>query len=353
MAEMCRAGQFSPDTRIFVPDRNEWVLAADAGLGLEFGRADGEGDGDDGSRLLQDEFQSAREEISRDPDNADNYVAAGGLAAQLGDRETAVELFQHALKLQPFNKRIAREVQRRFSRSECADFLYLRRDPPVWESLSELLVYPLSRGLVYAGVVAAAVFVLALVPRGGYVGLPAVFLWCVQVARAVARGERRLPVWNRVPDNPVREVVLPLAAGLAVAGGIALVLWGPGRLFGGGQGAAAFDYIRNSPVLSVALPIAGLVYLPALFVRITHSAGIIVDLLNPWTAVRAMKRIGQEYAVSVVMVMLAASVIAAGRFVAGGVPVLGPLVLALTTAYLLPVVAFVLGRLTGRMRHLL
>jgi hypothetical protein len=351
MAEMCRAGQFSPDTRIFVPDRNEWVRAADAGLGLEFGPVDDGGDG--GSRSLRDEFKNAREEISRDPDNADNYAAAGRLAVQLKDRETARDLFQNALKLQPFNKRIAREVQRSFSRSECAEFLYLRRDPPVWESLSELLVYPLSRGPVYSGIVVAVLFVLALVPYSGYIGVPAVFLWCLQVARTAARGDRRLPVWDRVPDNPVREIILPLAAGLVVSGGFALVLWGGGRLFAGGDGAATFDYIKNSPVLSVTLTIAALVYLPALFVRVTHSAGIIVDLLNPWTAVGAMRRMGQEYAVSAVLVLLAAAGIAGVRFVTGGVPVIGSLILAVTSAYLLPVVSFVLGRLAGRMRHLL
>jgi hypothetical protein len=106
-------------------------------------------------------------------------------------------------------------------------------------------------------------------------------------------------------------------------------------------------------VLSVSLNFVALVYLPALFARLVHSAGIIVDLLFPWTAIRLMIRLGQEYVVSSLAVVVAATVIGVLLLTAGDIPVVGELLVAAGAVYLIPAVAFVLGRLTARKRHLL
>ena len=177
--DMCRSGQFSPETRIFLPGRNEWVRAADAGadtgLDLGFGETDedagkGEdetGDGEDES--LAAEYERLCASIGGDTRDAEIHIEAGRIAADMKDREAAREHFQKALRLRPFNTRFAQEVQRRFSKSECAEFVYLRRDPPAWDELTELFSYPLSRGLLYPAIVAAALLVLSLVPFGEFV----------------------------------------------------------------------------------------------------------------------------------------------------------------------------------------
>ncbi len=363
LEDMCRSGQFSPDSRIFLPDRNEWVRAAEAGadtgLELEFGENDEDvwrdaDEADDGeNESLAAEYERVRASISSDSKNAELHIEAGRIASEMKDREVAREHFQKALQLEPFNARFAQEVQRRFSRSECAEFLYLRRDPPAWDELTEMVTYPLSGGLVYSAIVAAALFVLLLVPYGQVLAWPLAGLWCLQMARVTAGGHNELPLWQEALDRPVREIVLPLIAGLAVWGQCVLVAYGLGRLFMGASEGTALGFVAESPVLSVLLPFIALVYLPALFVRITHSAGIIVDLLSPWTAVRAMIRMGQEYAISTLAVVLVATLIGVLVFTVGGIPVLGKLVLALAVTYLIPVVAFILGRLTGRKRHLI
>jgi hypothetical protein len=361
LEDMCRSGQFSPDSRIFLPDRNEWVRAAEAGadtgLDLDFGGfredvwKDEDDTGDGENESLAAEYERLSASIRKDSTDAELHIEAGRVASEMKNREVAREHFQKALQLQPFNTRFAQEVQRRFSRSECADFHYLRRDPPPWDELTEMVAYPLSGGPVYFAVVAASLFVLLLIPFGYILAWPLVGLWCLQMARATARGNRELPLWHDALDKPVREIVLPLIAGLVVWGQCVLVAYALGRIFMGSSGGTALGFVAESPVLSVLLPFIALVYLPALFVRITHSAGIIVDLLFPWTAIRIMIRMGQEYAISTLAVVLAATLIGVLVFAVGGIPVLGKLVLALAITCLMPVVAFVLGRLAGRKHH--
>lgn len=357
--EMCRSGRFSPDTRIFDPEKNEWVRAADAGLGLVFdgdpGGPDtvGGGNDNDGLRSVAAEYEEVRARLVEDPYNTADLVEAGRLAAELGDRDSARAHFQKALRVEPFSRRVAREVQRRFSKAECGEFQYLRRDPPVWDDLVPLLAYPISRGPAYFATAAAVLFVFLTLPHAGIPLGALVFVWCLQMSRSVAGGSERTPLWHAIVENPVREVLLPLAAGAAVAVECTVVVYGLGRLVSIGTSATPLGAIKASPVLSVSLSMVALAYLPAVFVRLTLSAGIIVDLLNPWTVIRAMRRMGQEYAVSAVLVVLAVSVVGALSFLSGGVPVLGELVVSVTASYILPVVAFVLGRLAGRMKHLL
>ncbi len=85
MEDMCRSGQFSPDSRIFLPDRNEWVRAAEAGadtgLELEFGENDEDvwrdaDEADDGeNESLAAEYERVRASISSDSKNgAEIYV---------------------------------------------------------------------------------------------------------------------------------------------------------------------------------------------------------------------------------------------------------------------------------------
>jgi hypothetical protein len=359
--EKCRNGQFTAETQIFLPDKNTWVRAADTELRSFFKESDRpkpeeapeEAEPEDSE--LETEYREAARLAGEHSKDVDAQVDAGRLAAELGDREAARKYFQTALRLKPFHRRVAQEVLRRFSKSECKEFLYLQRDPPVWDEPADLVTFPLSAGPLYLAVPAAALFVLLLIPFGFLVAATAAYLWGLQVARRSADGDTEPPLWHAALANPVREIVLPLLAAAAVVGECVLVVYCVGRLavLAAGSELSAFHYVGESPVLSVTLTVVALAYLPAVFVKTTHSVGMIVNLLNPLSIVRAIARMGQEYVISALAILLLAFIMGGVKFLVGGVPALGKLCLAVAAAVFVPVAGFILGRLTGRMRHIL
>ena len=362
--KMCRAGQFTPDTRIFFPDKNIWVRAGDTDLKSLFKDDETAADGDSPpvqdeedaeATSLEAEYGQALERIGQHPEAVEGYVEAGRLAAERGDREAAREHLQDALRLNPFNTRVAKEVMRRFSKSECRGFKYLRREAPVWDEPADVLTYPFAAGPLYLAVPAAVLLVLSFIPFGGFVGAALAYLWMVQVARRVADGSMTPPMWQAALANPAREIILPLLAGALVAAQCALVVYGVGRAsmaLGGGEGSA-FGYVAGSPVLSVTLTVAALGYLPAVMTKTIHSVGILVHLLNPHSVVRSMIKMDQEYVVSALTVLVIASVLGIIRLLLGGIPFVGKLVFSVVAAWSIPVAGLVLGRLAGRMRHVL
>lgn len=359
---MCRSGQFSPDTRIFFPDKNTWVKAGDTELKELFASdvvqtvAGHEAECEEpGESELEAEYRDATRRISENPGETEPLVEAGRLAVEMGDRRAARGHFQEALRIKPFNSRIAQEVMRRFNKTECRQFEYLRREPAAWEDPVDLLSYPLRAGVLYWAVPAAVLLALLLVPFGYILAAPLVYLWCLKIARHSAGGSKLPPHWDSARENPTREIILPLTAGVAVLAECILVVYGVGRLsmMPVGEEGSVFAYVDESPVLSVTLTFVALAYLPAVFVRITHSVGIIVDLLSPWTVIRAIIRMDQEYVVSALLVLVVFFVLFGLNYLLGSVPVLGKAVLAAAAAYAIPVVGFIMGRLAGRMPHLL
>ncbi len=359
--KMCRSGQFTSETRIFFPDKNAWVRVGDTDLKSilkdRVGRAPAkkEEPEDPEREALAEEYREALRQVNEQPEAFEAHVEAGRVAADMSDRDAARKHFQNALELKPFNSRVAQEVQSRFSKSECRQFRFLRRDPPAWDEPYDIISFPLARGISYIAVPAAALFVLLLVPFGLYLAWPLAFLWCLQTARQTAAGSQRPPLWNAALANPAREIILPVLAGSAVLAECTLVAYGVGRLtmvLSQGEGSA-FRYVAGSPVVSVTLTVIALAYLPAVFVRITHSAGIIVDLLNPWVIVKAMLRMEQEYATAALLVLVLAFLIGGLSFLVGGIPVVGDAVLAAAAAFAIPMTGFILGRLAGRMEHVL
>jgi hypothetical protein len=361
--EGCRDGRFTPDTRIFFPDKNTWVRAGDCELKSLFN--DGEpapGDApavedEEGAEAtaLEAEYAEALKRVGLEPGEPDAYVEAGRLAAELGDREAARGYFQKALRMQPFNSRVAKEVMRRFSKSECRSFVYLRRDPAVWDEPADLLAYPFAAGPLYLAIPAAVILVMSFIPYGVFVAGPLAFLWFMQMARRVSEGSTTPPQWQSALANPARNIILPLVAGAALAVECVLLVYGVGRLsmvVTGSEGSA-FATVAESPVLSVTLAVAGLLYVPAVLTKLVHSAGIVVHLLNPLSVVRSMVSMDQEYVVSALTVMVAASVLGAIRLLLGGIPVIGNLVFAAVATLSIPVSAMVVGRLAGRMPHVL
>ncbi|MGD8414422.1 MAG: hypothetical protein PVF33_09330 [Candidatus Latescibacterota bacterium] len=360
----CREGKFTPETRIFFPTKNKWVRAGDTELKSLFKRAEPAGEGVNAAAQaeeaaeessLEADYRETIQRIGAEPESVEAHLEAGRLAAHLGDRKAAAGHFQNALTLKPFNARVANEVMRRFSKSECRQFQYLRRDPPVWDDPAELLNYPFAGGVLFLAIPAAVLFILSFIPSGGYVAGALAFLWAVHIARRTADGSIDPPTGIAALRNPVREIILPLFAGALVAGLCALVVYGVGRasMALDGSRGSAFRHVADSPVLTVTLTLAGLFYLPAVFSKLVHSVGMVVHLLNPVSVLQSMNQIGQEYAVSALTVLVVAAVLGGIRLVLGGIPIVGELVFAVAAALAIPIVGLVLGRLTGRMRHVL
>jgi hypothetical protein len=360
---MCASGEFSLDTRIFFPERNAWIRAGDTELGTFFAGANDRsrgseepGEADEDRMALESDYNDALQRIEAEPALVDAHVEAGRLAAELDDREAAGRHFQAALDLQPFSTRVAQEIKRRFSKGECKNFRYLERDAPVWENLTDLVAYPLSAGVLYPAIPAAATSVFLFVPYGAYAVGVLFFLWCVQVARRTAAGESHPPLWHPVLADPVRELILPFVAGTLVLVEFLLVFYAIARLVmvvGQESGVSAVDYTRNSPILVVVIATLGIAYLPVVFVRLSHSVGLVVGLLNPWKNVQSAVRMEQEYLASLLVLCALGLVVGTLHLLTGGIPVVGKVVLASALAYALPVAGFVLGRLLGRMRHVL
>jgi hypothetical protein len=361
--EMCASGQFSPDTRIFSPETNTWVRAGDTELDAVFAAANRNSRnnktapeiGEDTTELRSD-YNAALDQISANPDRVDAHVHAGNLAAELKDREAARRHFQAALDLQPYNSRVAHEVKRKFSKNECGDFSLLEREPPVWDNLTDLVAFPLSWDIRYLGVVAAGSSVFLFVPYGGYALCALYFLWCVQVARHTAAGSVNPPLWDAAAAEPVRELFMPLVAGLLVFTEFFLVFFGIARLSmlaGGESSTSVLGFMRNSPILVVLMYTVGIAYFPAVFVHVSDSAGKMFGLLNPWKIVKSAVRMEHEYLMTVFVLFAVGLAVGVIRLLTGGIPVLGKIFLAAALAYALPIAGLTVGRLLSRMRHVL
>jgi hypothetical protein len=361
--EMCASGQFSPDTRIFFSDKNAWVCAGDTELKAFFGAVEnrsqiGEGavETNEDREALESEYNEVLRRVGAKPELIEGYIEAGRLATELNDRQAATRHFQTALDLQPFNARVVQEIKRRFSKAECRDFRCFEREAPVWDNLHELVTYPLSRDIRYPGITAAVTAVFLFIPYGGYVVGVLYFLWCMQVARQTAAGSVHLPLWHPAFADPVRELILPLVAGSLVLVEFFLVFGAIARLsmlVGQENTVSVLEYLRNSPILVVLMSVVGIAYLPAVFVRMSNSVGMMIGLLNPWKIVRLAVRMEQEYLMSVFMLFAVGLAVGVLRLLMGGIPILGKAVLAASIAYTLPIAGFIFGRLLARMRHVL
>jgi hypothetical protein len=305
--EMCASGQFTAKTRIFIAEDNEWVPAGDTELARFFDRTEPgrqkKDDKDEERETLEAEYKDALQRVKSNPEPVDALLEAGRLAAELDDREAATEHFQAALNLQPFNGRVALEVKRRFSKSECRNFKYLTREAPVWDNLPELAAYPLGRDIRYLGVIAGALCPFLFIPYGVYVLAALCFLLCLQVARHTAAGSSRPPLWHGALANPVRELVMPLVSAVLVVTEFLLVFYVLSRVtaaIGTENSVSAAEYVRNSPVLVVLAATVGLAYLPAVFVRLSHSNGIAFAALNPLAVVKSAVKMEQEYLMTLI-----------------------------------------------------
>jgi hypothetical protein len=114
-----------------------------------------------------------------------------------------------------------------------------------------------------------------------------------------------------------------------------------------------WTYLTQSPVLLVLGSIIGLLYLPAAMVSIGGFTGPVTKTLDPRRLVRTIVRMEHEYVYSALLIGAVAVVLAIVSMTIGAIPVIGDLVFAWALACATPMCGLILGRLLGRMGHVI
>lgn len=358
IAERCRSGEFTADTRLFLPDESRWVSVAETDLGEALAAAMGE-DPDDGEAVDEELLREYEDAVARlDGDEGagrvEPWIDAGCLASELGRGDEARAHFQKALDLHPFHPRVAAEVHRRFPRAEWRRFRMLERPEAPWENLGDVVTYPFECDALYLSIPAAVFGALSFVPGGGIVIAELALLWCYRCMRSVAAGGNVPVGWGEALVDPVRNIVLPGVTTAAVLGEWLCVFWvfaRAGMWIEGKGDAGVLGYIASSPVLMIAITLCALLYLPAVMVTFDPTLRGVLRTLSPWSVVRDALCMRGEYAMTLVLLFAVAIVFGVFGFVTSWIPYAGKLVWAGSAFVVALACAFVLGRLRARVAH--
>jgi hypothetical protein len=357
--DLCRAGELGPRARIFLPDEDRWATIGETRLGgifEEHGRAAEGGAAGEERAKLEAAYREALERAGENPDQIEAQLDAAVLAAQLDRKDEARAHFQTALHRFPYHARAAQEVKRRFTRSEQKAFRYLDRPAPVWEDVGELATMPLGRGPLYVIVPAAVLTMLMWAPFGGGIIACLVFLWAFQIMEYTARGATKPAEWNRSFKDPWRKLARPALLMAMVVGQWLLVLYAAAKAAMFAQhssGVSPWAYAGHSPLFLVIGSIVGVLYLPAAMVSIGGFTGSVGKTLDPRRLVRTIVRMEHEYVYSVALMAVIGGALALIRLTLGVIPVFGNIVFGAALAFATPMLGLILGRLLGRMAHVI
>ncbi len=357
---LCRSGELTRRARIFLPEENRWAelgetrLASSARSAPEAPAEDNAVD--EAQKKLEAEYAAALEHAESSPEDLEARLDAGVIAAQLGHREDAKQHFQYVLQRYPYHARAAQEVKRRFAKAELRTFRYLDRPAPIWEDLGELVAMPLARGPLYVIVPAAAFAGLSFVRFGGIVAAALVFLWMFQVMEFTARGANKPPEWDRSFADPWRKLGRPACLMSVVALQLGVVVFAAAKivmLIEGTKGVSLWRYIVGSPIFVVIASVFLALYLPAAFVSIGGFSGPVTKTLDPRRLVKTIIRMEHEYIYTVLIVAVVGIGAAVVCGITWGVPIAGNLVMGAVLGYATPALGLVLGRLLGRVGHVI
>jgi hypothetical protein len=363
IAARCRSGEFSADTRVFLPDENRWATLGETELGAEIPAAGGEVNGveeDPATRqareALEQEYEDACAALESDPGSVEPWIDAGALALDLGRDDEARSHFQSALDRHPFHPRVAQEVKRRFARAEWRRFRLLERPDAAWDNVLDIVAYPFARGPIYPLIPAVLFAALAFVPRGGLAVALLGVLWCYRCMRAVASGAAEPVAYERGIEDPLRNLVAPAAAVVLVCAEWLALFWGVARLgmlIEGKNEVGVMAYIAASPVLTVALALCALAYLPAVMAQFDVSRAGFRRVVNPVAIVRGAVKMQGDYAMTLVLLFVLAAAAGAVSALTAAIPVAGEIAGGAAVSLLALTSAYVLGRLRARVAHLL
>jgi hypothetical protein len=358
----CEAGRLSPYSLIFLPETKNWEKVIDTDLGSYFDAEErlaepAEAKESEADReKLEDDYESARSEIRQSPDLPRTYLNAAAAALALGDREAAIGYYQQATELQPFNKSIATEIKRNLRSIELGRIRLLERPESAWEDVGCLALFPLARGWLFFLVPAAALAGLALIPKVGLIATAVLaWLWVYRTADGVSNGALKPTHWRDFVSTPVASVLRPVLTGLLAAmelGAPFVLFAGVGILIGGSPRPGLFQFIWDSVAMVVLLWVVGIVYLPAVLTLAVTPGIRFWDSLKIAKTVRAIVVMESEYITSLAYFFGVVLLWGGLSLAVNSVPVAKLVLPVMIGLYGLIIIAFVLGRLSARCRHM-
>lgn len=356
--QLCRSGKLTAQARIFLPEEERWAVVGETRLAavINAGSAEATGEENDARASIEAEYKQALERIETEPDMLEAHLDAGILADELGKRDEARAHFQTVLHRYPYHARAAAEVHRRFNKLEQRKIRYLDRPAPVWEDILDLARIPFGRGPLYVMLPTLAFGLLSFVPAGWVASYAIAFLWAFQVMEYTARGGVKLPDWNRSFSDPWKKLARPALLMSAVVAQWLLIVVGSAKiesLVKHGEMESLWHYVTQSPVILVLGSILGVLFLPVAMVSIGGFSGPATKTLDPRRLVRTIARMEHEYVYSVMLLAALAIVLGILRVTIGAIPVVGDLVFAWALACATPMCGLILGRLLGRMGHVI
>jgi len=352
---MCRTGRLSPDALIFLPEQDAWMKLADTALAACFKKREAieanPGETLSNQPRWEETYESVTQQIRLDPSDTSLRLRAAEIARAMGQLDAACGHYQEALDISPYHPRVAQEAKRNLPASRWKRLRFLEKPPQVWEDPAGVFAYPCARGPLYLAVPAAVVTGLFWTIWTAVPALLLLSLWAIETIRSSSRGDKRPPLWKGLVADPLGRAAKPLAAATAAAlellavfaviAGVLILT----RLSGGSN---ILLVIRKSPVLTVLLCTASLLYLPAVMMLAAAQTVRLRDIVNPKYVVRAIRVMETEYVLSAFFVALLFCVMWGVGALLNFVPVLGRIFCAAAAVYVLLAGGFVFGRLNGR-----
>jgi hypothetical protein len=351
---MCRAGQLTPESLIFLPQENGWKKVGDTELARVIevrqpASEDPEADETDQSEL-QDEYNQLRRQIEGTHPDWKVMVQLAEMALTLGDRAAAVKHFQEALNSHRYHPRVRRRAKQCLSRDEVESLRYISREEPVWDDLMGLITYPIARGPLYLVIPTVIFSALFWIPNVALIAALLVFVWVCEVIRAAAGGDVKPPMWHAAVADPVNTVLKSLGVALIVGVELYLPFLLIATILGmtGGLQTDAFTVIQKSPLMIVIMATLTLIYVPAVLVIAGVADADVKRIANPQQVFAAILKMEHEYIASIGIVAGLVALWGVFGYVLSFVPFVGHVVAVAIGMYVLVAGGLVIGRLQSR-----
>jgi hypothetical protein len=357
----CQMGRLSPDTLIYLPDKDVWEKAIYTELRRYFRAGDDAAieseaheDAADTLEILRTAYEEACRQSRLSPDSPQIHLNAARAALAVEDREAAGEHCQNAIALQPFDQKIAAEIKRILGPVDSRKLRLLERPAPFWEDIQQLVTFPIQSGLVWFLIPAAIIAFLALIPMLRVTAAVMCFLWAYATILQLASGSRNPLDFRQLSQRTYKEITKSLLIGAAVFAELYLPFIIIAEIFiltGISDRSNVIQLIQHNEVLLVFIWVAGVLYLPAAF-AVSASSGSgwkkSLDVRNVYKAVLSMEA---EYLAAIVVIFIPVTAWGIGRLFLASIPVAGIVVPAAFGLYGLIISGMVIGLLSARYRH--
>jgi hypothetical protein len=349
---LCRSGELSLESLIFMPDENCWKKISETALSGILEEYDSPAETLPQTAEVQSEIESEYEtimsQIDGDEDTMDLRLQAAQLAHSLGNAQAVRDHFQQALSISPYHPRIVREAKRMLPPGIWKTLRHLEKPETPWQDPMAIITYPLSRGPLYLIVPSVALAGLTFIPYAMLLVQVMLYLWITQTIHRVSMGRKLPPLWGDWLEKPTSRILLPILAAVIVGA----ELFGPFLLtaklmmiLGKSSTSNVILFMKKSPIIIVPMFTLGIVYLPAALMLIGTSSFRLRDVVDPRRVISLIFRMEQEYLLTLVIILFLMTACWGVDRVFGFIPVLGDLLLVTACAFALLASGAILGKL--------